>query len=198
MAKAVFCIVNASQAASVVDRLKAAAFSNSDISVLMPDRSRHERFCRRQLDEGSGRRRHWRWNRRRFRWRSRLARRNRRLGDPRLGTTDCRRSDYGRTHWCRGRWHGRRPHGRVGRHGHSRIRGQALRGQSERRQCTHFSALRKLRRDGSCEDDLRSRGWRRYLDVQRSRGWQSTLIACRSKRTNRTNGRKSSGRSLHA
>src|SRR6185503_18380507 len=39
MAKAVFCIVNASKAASVVDRLKAAAFSNSDISVLMPDRS---------------------------------------------------------------------------------------------------------------------------------------------------------------
>ena len=39
MAKAVFCIVNASQAASVVDRLKAAAFSNSDISVLMPNKS---------------------------------------------------------------------------------------------------------------------------------------------------------------
>src|SRR6201991_328294 len=39
MAKAVFCIVNASQSASVVDRLKTAGFSNNDISVLMPDRS---------------------------------------------------------------------------------------------------------------------------------------------------------------
>src|SRR6187402_1721323 len=45
MAKAVFCIVNANQAASVVDRLKAAAFSNSDISVLMPDRSGTKDFA---------------------------------------------------------------------------------------------------------------------------------------------------------
>ena len=45
MAKAVYCIVNASQAASVVDRLKAAAFSNSDISVLMPDRSGTKDFA---------------------------------------------------------------------------------------------------------------------------------------------------------
>src|ERR1700750_553001 len=45
MAKAVFCIVNASQAASVVDRLKAAAFSNTDISVLMPDRSGTKAFA---------------------------------------------------------------------------------------------------------------------------------------------------------
>ena len=45
MAKAVFCIVNASKAASVVDRLKAAAFSNSDISVLMPDRSGTKDFA---------------------------------------------------------------------------------------------------------------------------------------------------------
>src|SRR6187401_2596661 len=45
MAKAVFCIVKASQAASVVDRLKAAAFSNSDISVLMPDRSGTKDFA---------------------------------------------------------------------------------------------------------------------------------------------------------
>lgn len=39
MAKAIFCIVNASQAEAVVGRLKAAGFSNNDISVLMPDRS---------------------------------------------------------------------------------------------------------------------------------------------------------------
>ena len=45
MAKAVFCIVNASQAASVVDRLKAAAFSDSDISVLMPKRSDTKDFA---------------------------------------------------------------------------------------------------------------------------------------------------------
>ena len=45
MAKAVFCIVNASKAASVVDSLKAAAFSNSDISVLMPDRSGTKDFA---------------------------------------------------------------------------------------------------------------------------------------------------------
>src|SRR6476659_4052159 len=45
MAKAVFCIVNANKAASVVDRLKAAAFSNGDISVLMPDRSGTKDFA---------------------------------------------------------------------------------------------------------------------------------------------------------
>src|SRR6188508_3058943 len=45
MAKAVFCIVNASKAASVVDRLKAAAFSNSDISVLMPDKGGTKDFA---------------------------------------------------------------------------------------------------------------------------------------------------------
>src|SRR6186997_3309908 len=45
MAKAVFCIVNATQAASVVDRLKAAGFSNRDISVLMPDRSGTKDFA---------------------------------------------------------------------------------------------------------------------------------------------------------
>ena len=38
MAKAVFCTVKTStQATQVVDRLKAAGFTNSDISVLMPD-----------------------------------------------------------------------------------------------------------------------------------------------------------------
>src|SRR6187401_3753887 len=45
MAKAVFCIVNESQAATVVDRLKAAAFSNQDISVLMPDVSGTKEFA---------------------------------------------------------------------------------------------------------------------------------------------------------
>jgi hypothetical protein len=38
MSKAVFCTVkNSMQASQIVDRLKAAGFSNSDISVLMPD-----------------------------------------------------------------------------------------------------------------------------------------------------------------
>jgi len=37
MSKAVFCVVSAPQASVVVDRLKAAAFSSNDISVLMPN-----------------------------------------------------------------------------------------------------------------------------------------------------------------
>jgi len=45
MAKAVFCIVNASEAAPVVNRLKAANFSNNDISVIMPDRSGTKDFA---------------------------------------------------------------------------------------------------------------------------------------------------------
>lgn len=45
MAKAVFCIVSSSEAASVVNRLKAAQFSNGDISVLMPDRSGTKDFA---------------------------------------------------------------------------------------------------------------------------------------------------------
>jgi hypothetical protein len=45
MANAVFCIVSAPQAALVVDRLKAAAFSNNDISVLMPDTSGTKDFA---------------------------------------------------------------------------------------------------------------------------------------------------------
>ena len=145
MAKAVFCIVNASQAASVVDRLKAAAFSNSDISVLMPDRSGTKDFAvdnSTKAPEGAAT---GAGTGAVVRWRSWLARGNWRVGDPGLGTTDCRRSNYGRSHWCCGRWHGRRPHRRVGRHGHPRIRGQAFRGKSKRRKRTHFSALRKLR-----------------------------------------------------
>ena len=45
MAKAVFCIVTAPQAALVVDRLKTAGFSNNDISVLMPDKSGTKDFA---------------------------------------------------------------------------------------------------------------------------------------------------------
>lgn len=39
MSKAVFCIVNISKAERIVERLKAAAFSNNDISVIMADKS---------------------------------------------------------------------------------------------------------------------------------------------------------------
>jgi hypothetical protein len=40
MSNSVFCIANsATQAISIVDRLKAAGFSSSDISVLMPDKT---------------------------------------------------------------------------------------------------------------------------------------------------------------
>jgi hypothetical protein len=46
MAKAVFCTVkDVSQAANIVDRLKAAGFSHDDISVLMPDKSGTKDFA---------------------------------------------------------------------------------------------------------------------------------------------------------
>lgn len=38
MSKAVFCLVDTRQAVAAVDRLKAAGFSNNDISVLMADK----------------------------------------------------------------------------------------------------------------------------------------------------------------
>ena len=104
MAKAVFCIVNASQAASVVDRLKAAAFSNSDISVLMPDRSGTKDFAvdnSTKAPEGAAT---GAGTGAVVRWRSWLARGHWRIGDPGFGTTDCGRPDYGRSHWCCGRW----------------------------------------------------------------------------------------------
>jgi len=44
MNKAVFCIAqNIEQAEYIVDRLKAAGFSNNDISVLLPDKYRYSR-----------------------------------------------------------------------------------------------------------------------------------------------------------
>jgi hypothetical protein len=45
MAKAVYCIVAAGQASSVVDRLKVAGFSNNDVSVLMPDKHGTKNFA---------------------------------------------------------------------------------------------------------------------------------------------------------
>jgi len=46
MAKAVFCTVKTStQATQIADRLKAAGFSGSDISVLMPDKSGTKGFA---------------------------------------------------------------------------------------------------------------------------------------------------------
>jgi len=46
MAKAVFCTVKTSpQATQIVDRLKAAGFTGSDISVLMPDKSGTKGFA---------------------------------------------------------------------------------------------------------------------------------------------------------
>ena len=46
MAKAVFCIARSeAQAITIVERLKAAGFSNNDISVLCPDKVRHKGFC---------------------------------------------------------------------------------------------------------------------------------------------------------
>jgi hypothetical protein len=45
----VFCIANSeSQAINIVDRLKAAAFSNNDISVLLPDKSGTKDFAHQQ------------------------------------------------------------------------------------------------------------------------------------------------------
>ena len=49
MAKAVFCIAKTeAQAANIVDRLKAAGFSNNDISVLLPDKSSTREFAHEQ------------------------------------------------------------------------------------------------------------------------------------------------------
>ena len=46
MSKAVFCTVKTgAQAINIVDRLKAAGFSNNDISVLMPDKSGTKDFA---------------------------------------------------------------------------------------------------------------------------------------------------------
>jgi hypothetical protein len=49
MAKAVFCIAKSeAQAASIVDQLKIAGFSNNDISVLFPDKSGTKDFAHEQ------------------------------------------------------------------------------------------------------------------------------------------------------
>jgi hypothetical protein len=49
MAKAVFCIAKSeAQAASIVDQLKTANFSNNDISVLFPDKSGTKDFAHEQ------------------------------------------------------------------------------------------------------------------------------------------------------
>jgi hypothetical protein len=46
MSKAVFCILNnVGQAENVVDQLKAAGFSNNDISVLFPDKTSSREFA---------------------------------------------------------------------------------------------------------------------------------------------------------
>lgn len=45
MAKAVFCVVDSSQAATVCNLLKSAGFSNSDISVLMANKSGTKDFA---------------------------------------------------------------------------------------------------------------------------------------------------------
>jgi len=49
MEKAVFCIANSeNQARTIVDQLKAAGFSNNDISVLFPDKSGTKDFAHEQ------------------------------------------------------------------------------------------------------------------------------------------------------
>jgi hypothetical protein len=49
MEKAVFCIAQTeSQAANIVDQLKAAGFSNNDISVLFPDKRGTKDFAHEQ------------------------------------------------------------------------------------------------------------------------------------------------------
>src|SRR5581483_9283349 len=49
MAKAVFCITKSeAQATTVVDQLKAAGFSNNDISVLFPDKTGTKDFAHEQ------------------------------------------------------------------------------------------------------------------------------------------------------
>ena len=49
MAKAVFCIAQSeAQATTIVDELKAAGFSNNDISVLFPDKAGTKDFAHEQ------------------------------------------------------------------------------------------------------------------------------------------------------
>lgn len=49
MAKAVFCITRTeAQAVAIVDQLKAAGFSNNDVSVLLPDKSGTRDFAHEQ------------------------------------------------------------------------------------------------------------------------------------------------------
>jgi hypothetical protein len=49
MAKSVFCLIdNESQAATIVDELRAGGFSNNDISVLFPDKSGTRDFAHEQ------------------------------------------------------------------------------------------------------------------------------------------------------
>ena len=58
MAKAVFCLARSeAQATMIVDQLKAAGFSNNDISVLFPDKTGTKDFAHEQhTNEGAWRR----------------------------------------------------------------------------------------------------------------------------------------------
>ena len=170
MAKAVFCIVNAPQAASVVDRLKAAGFSNSDISVLMPDRSGTKDFAVDNstkapegaatgagtgavLGGGLG-------------WLAGIGA----LAIPGLGPLIAAGPIMAAlTGAAVGGTVGGLTGALVGM-GIPEYEAKRYRGKSKRWKRTHFSALRKLHRDGSRKDDFRSCGWRRHLDVERSRG----------------------------
>ena len=54
MAKAVFCIAKTEeQAIGIVDQLKAAGFSNNDVSVLLPDRAGTRDFAHEQHTQDS-------------------------------------------------------------------------------------------------------------------------------------------------
>ncbi len=132
---------------SGVDGLKAAGFSNRDISVLFPESAGSKDFAHEKgtkAPEGatagagtrSGHRRH-----------HGMAAGHRRARDSWTGAVHRGRPNHGssRRSWCgwRGRWHYRSP----GRHGHSRIRGQALRGPREERRHPVVGAFRQLRGD---------------------------------------------------
>src|ERR1700681_3153464 len=109
-----------------VEGLKAAGFSNNDVSALFPRKQRHEGF--RPPEEYQGTRRgddrRWYWSGA-GRW-ARLAGRNWRTGDPWPRTLHCCWPNYGGAGWSGSRRRGRGSYRRTDRHGDTGIRGQTL------------------------------------------------------------------------
>ena len=124
-----------------VEALKAAGFSNNDVSALFPENKGTKDFAHEKEHEGTrrcyDRRRNWSI----AGWRVGLAGRNWRVGNSWPRTLHRSWSDHGSTGWSRSWRRGRRSYRCLDRNGHTGIRGQALRRPRERR---WDSALRSL------------------------------------------------------